>query len=294
MDDLTDDYVAELLAEDARKISRRCTKQNLSGLLSKPRPANALKPNTRFLQNIVREADQHNSALRRREEVEARARLRDLRRTVPSRNGQQPTARPQREKGHLSESGFISSRIDRLHSDKRPRDKRTERNDTSRGGNSDRVDRGSRDTRRSSNSHRTRQSQAATCSQSTFHPDQLDSLATAQKERLLHHDRGTPGSRTIIDQHFAADHDHARDIEMRSQDCQYDDDWEMALQALQDRRKWKANQASTMNGVGYTGQETGNWRHGFSSSDGREQDPGGLRWSKRGEVREWDHDKVAQ
>ncbi|KEF58162.1 uncharacterized protein A1O9_06088 [Exophiala aquamarina CBS 119918] len=78
--DLNDDkYIAELLAEDARKSSLRYSSAGMSALLPN-RPTNAApKPNTRFLQTLVREADNHNAALKKKEELEARIRLRKIR-----------------------------------------------------------------------------------------------------------------------------------------------------------------------------------------------------------------------
>ena len=77
---LNDDvYVAQLLAEDARKSSANYAAVGLSALLPK-RPTNAApRPNTKFLKSLMRETDSHNAALKRREEAEARIRLRRLR-----------------------------------------------------------------------------------------------------------------------------------------------------------------------------------------------------------------------
>ncbi|KIW15454.1 hypothetical protein PV08_05500 [Exophiala spinifera] len=74
-----DEYVAKLLAEDARKSSIKYASQGMSALLPAKSTASGLKPNTRFLKTLVREADSHNAALKKREEVEARARLRAIR-----------------------------------------------------------------------------------------------------------------------------------------------------------------------------------------------------------------------
>jgi hypothetical protein len=73
-----DEYVAKLLAEDAKKSSLRYAQQGLSGLLPRRPTGAAPKPNTRFLKNLVREADSHNAALKKKEEMEARLRQREL------------------------------------------------------------------------------------------------------------------------------------------------------------------------------------------------------------------------
>ncbi|KAK5377851.1 hypothetical protein LTS03_004727 [Exophiala xenobiotica] len=74
-----DEYVAKLLAEDARRSSSKYASQGLSALLPQRRAAGSgLKPNTRFLRTLVREVDSHNAALKKKEELEARARLRSI------------------------------------------------------------------------------------------------------------------------------------------------------------------------------------------------------------------------
>ncbi|QSZ36479.1 hypothetical protein DSL72_006358 [Monilinia vaccinii-corymbosi] len=76
---LTDDYVADLLAKDAKASSIKYSSMGLEAYAkeSKP-PANKPKPNTRFLRNIIRDTDNHNSALLAKEAAEARARLEGL------------------------------------------------------------------------------------------------------------------------------------------------------------------------------------------------------------------------
>lgn len=69
--------VAKLLAEDAKASSARYATQGLSALLPKRSMGSAPKPNTRFLKNLVRDADQHNAALRRKEDRERVLRLRN-------------------------------------------------------------------------------------------------------------------------------------------------------------------------------------------------------------------------
>ncbi|KAI1750466.1 hypothetical protein F4782DRAFT_245926 [Xylaria castorea] len=75
---LTDDYVAELLAKEANDCSLKYSAMGLDAFKSDKRPANQPKPNTRFLNNIIRDTNSHNRALLAKENVESRARLRDL------------------------------------------------------------------------------------------------------------------------------------------------------------------------------------------------------------------------
>ncbi|KAJ5475426.1 hypothetical protein N7539_007713 [Penicillium diatomitis] len=70
---MDDDYVAEVLAREARDTSRKYQTEGLAA------PTNdAPKPNTRFLRHLIKESESHNSALKRKEEKEARDRLRHL------------------------------------------------------------------------------------------------------------------------------------------------------------------------------------------------------------------------
>ncbi|OKL62629.1 hypothetical protein UA08_01904 [Talaromyces atroroseus] len=75
-----DDYVAQLLASEAKDKSIKYSALGLQAYLPRRPTDRAPKPNTRFLKNILRDTDSHNAALRRREEQEARERMRKLRR----------------------------------------------------------------------------------------------------------------------------------------------------------------------------------------------------------------------
>ncbi|EXJ79586.1 hypothetical protein A1O3_07865 [Capronia epimyces CBS 606.96] len=95
-----DDYVAKLLTEDARKSSIRYASMGTYALMAK-RPANAApKPNTRFLKTLVREADNHNAALKKKEELEARIRLRNLRGAKDSHTVDRDTVGQRRRHSH--------------------------------------------------------------------------------------------------------------------------------------------------------------------------------------------------
>ncbi|KAL8775977.1 MAG: hypothetical protein Q9213_008421 [Squamulea squamosa] len=75
---LTDDYVAQLLAKDAKDRSIKYSSYGLQAILPKRPTTNAPKPNTRFLKNIIKETDNHNAALRAKEIADARLRLRGI------------------------------------------------------------------------------------------------------------------------------------------------------------------------------------------------------------------------
>ncbi|KAI9854455.1 MAG: hypothetical protein M1824_000325 [Vezdaea acicularis] len=70
-DALTDDYVASLLAKDAKESSIKYSAMGLQAFLPQRSPSGAPKPNIRFLRNIIRETDTHNVNLRAKEEREA-------------------------------------------------------------------------------------------------------------------------------------------------------------------------------------------------------------------------------
>ncbi|XXH05807.1 hypothetical protein Hte_012245 [Hypoxylon texense] len=75
---LTDDYVTDLLVNEARDCSLKYSSMGLDAFKSNKRPANQPKPNTRFLNNIIRNTNSHNRALQAKESAESKAKLRDL------------------------------------------------------------------------------------------------------------------------------------------------------------------------------------------------------------------------
>ncbi|KAI1114159.1 hypothetical protein F5Y14DRAFT_192578 [Nemania sp. NC0429] len=78
---ITDEYVAELLTKEANDCSLKYSSLGLDAFKSDKRPANQPKPNTRFLNTIIRDTNSHNRALLARENAEAKARLRNLEET---------------------------------------------------------------------------------------------------------------------------------------------------------------------------------------------------------------------
>ncbi|RSL91027.1 hypothetical protein CEP52_014402 [Fusarium oligoseptatum] len=91
---LTDDYVADLLAQEAGDCSLKYSAMGMEAYRENKKPANMLKPNTRFLRHIIKDTDNHNKALLAKEAAESKARLKDLerakeierRKTNPSTN----------------------------------------------------------------------------------------------------------------------------------------------------------------------------------------------------------------
>ncbi|KAI1445233.1 hypothetical protein F5Y02DRAFT_418285 [Annulohypoxylon stygium] len=74
----TDDQVADLLIKEANDCSLKYSAIGLDAFKSTKRPANQPKPNTRFLNNIIRGTNHHNRALQAKENAESQAKLRDL------------------------------------------------------------------------------------------------------------------------------------------------------------------------------------------------------------------------
>ncbi|KAJ8118000.1 hypothetical protein OPT61_g933 [Boeremia exigua] len=75
-----DEYVAKLLAQDAKKTSKTYDLVGLDAFNAKrPRPG-APKPNTNFLRHIIRQTDSHNAALLAKEAEESSSRLRQMNR----------------------------------------------------------------------------------------------------------------------------------------------------------------------------------------------------------------------
>ncbi|KAF4975427.1 hypothetical protein FZEAL_7775 [Fusarium zealandicum] len=78
---LTDDYVADLLAQEASDCSLKYSAMGMDAYRENKKPANMMKPNTRFLRHIIKDTDNHNKALLAKEAAESRARLKDLERS---------------------------------------------------------------------------------------------------------------------------------------------------------------------------------------------------------------------
>lgn len=70
------------------------------------------------------------------------------------------------------------------------------------------------------------------------------------------------------------------------------DDWDMALEALRDRAKWRKSGAERLKAAGFTDYEVAKWEKGGSGKGSGEKDISDVRWNKRGEGREWDRGKT--
>ena len=116
-----------------------------------------------------------------------------------------------------------------------------------------------------------------------------------------------------IDAHFAKDYDPTLDVHLDDDDLHSgsrstrrpvpglmteDDDWELALEALRDRARWKQKGEERLRQAGFNEDTVERWKNnsaftgaraGTGDAEGQIED---VKWSKRGEGREWDRGKV--
>ena len=313
-----DDYVVSLLLKDSEANKKRyLSNSGLGSLLSKRPRGNAPKPNTRFLKSIVKEADSHNAALKAKEEEESRVRLRDLKRKredVDRGEAGKKRAREDRVGGErpgrwASALAGLSSKPGREEDRSRHRDRRREksrerdrdrrshrRRDDSRSRSRSPETRHRKERRRRSRSrtppprHRSRDSDRSSDS------DPLETiLGRKPAPTILPRGRGAHKPHgSNIDTRFSASYNPKTDVRLSDNEAE-GDDWDMALEALKDRAKWRAQGAERLRQAGFTEKEVERWEGSAafpSGGQGGEKDVGDVRWSKKGEDREWDRGKV--
>lgn len=332
-DDLDDDYVARLLAEDAKKTSQKYSSQGLSAFLPKRRAVDAPKPNTRFLSHIVREADSHNAALKRKEEIEAKKRLRELHgeedrprkrprgdETADSKRSRllkdivsaansdnKGRHRHNKDCSHhgtarqLSDNDNHSDSKRQKHSErKREQDLRSTRlsgSGRSASPDADRKEhsRTPRTSSRRKSKDRYNEGEASLVRRSS--PASFDGADERSHRDLDQHvrkrGRGALKKTSGIDGRFEKGYDPAQDISLDSDD-EDAQDWDMALEAMRDWAKWKRNQAARMREAGFDEKDIQKWEKGSLGQTDREPDLKNVRWSRKGETREWDAGKVQQ
>ncbi|KAK1144870.1 hypothetical protein N8T08_004883 [Aspergillus melleus] len=111
-----------------------------------------------------------------------------------------------------------------------------------------------------------------------------------------------------IDAHFAADYDPTLDVQLEDDDSTAkkstrrpvpglmtgDDDWELALEAVRDRARWRQRGEERLREAGFNDSFVERWKSNTTptaaadDSEGRLED---VKWSKKGEGREWDRGK---
>ncbi|RAL05124.1 uncharacterized protein BO80DRAFT_373647 [Aspergillus ibericus CBS 121593] len=399
-----DAYVAQVLAREARDSSLKYSAHGLEAYMPKRPTGAAPKPNTRFLRNIIRETDNHNAALKRKEEREARERMRQLK-TQASSSSSQDAKREQRRSQRTSDdresrhdrrrdregkssshrrrhrSRSVSTERDQSHRSRRRREakdtdddryrysRKSRRNQSySRSRSRSPADRDAdsrsrrrryrsrydslsrsrsrspvasdrrRNKDRERGSHRSSRGQEPSKrhrttslkeqsplrapppenSPSDNESDPLEDLVGPLPAKDDNDDYPAPirsrgrgaykPNMSNIDAHFAPDYDPTTDVHLEEDGGQAgsrttrrpvpglmngDDDWELALEALRDRARWKQRGEERLREAGFSNDFVDRWKSNTTStpgedSEGRLED---VKWSKKGEGREWDRGK---
>ncbi|KAI6867444.1 hypothetical protein KC323_g3507 [Hortaea werneckii] len=284
---LDDDFVASILARDAALSASQGYAQVSD---SKPRRKDAPRPNTRFLRNLVRDADTHNSALKAREEEEARRKERERK-----RRWQDEKVADGREKRRKEgdRPGRWASALGGLERPDGRQDPRREHRRERSGGDKDRRSPSpphrAHEGGRRRHGHRPREDRRRTSDS-----DPLDEVIGPElPSAVIPRGRGAATGSSNIDERFRPDYDPKTDIQNSpSPERAHEglrDDGDLALEALRDRAKWKAQGGDRLKAAGFTDEEVDRWKEG-----GREKDERDVRWRKSGEGREWDRGKTIE
>ncbi|KAI9709841.1 MAG: hypothetical protein M1828_002358 [Chrysothrix sp. TS-e1954] len=120
--------------------------------------------------------------------------------------------------------------------------------------------------------------------------DPLDAIIGPAPPNTRIRGRGAhdPTASRSIDKHFTANYDPHTDIQPEAISSGSEDDWARALEGLRDRQRWIASGATRLREAGFSEEQVGRWERG-GERDGRD-----VRWSKRGERREWDRGKEGE
>lgn len=323
---LDDDYVISMLKKDAEANQKRYLSNGLGSLLSKRPKGNAPKPNTRFLKNIIRETDSHNAALKAKEEEESKARLKELRGAKRRRDGDGTDGSSKRRRGEEKQGrwanvlGGLGMGAEARQKRVRDDHSTSKEQSASRNGNRRKQDDGkSHDERR----HRKREHEHSSQRPRSRSPGHRKKRRSRSNSRSAYRSRSPVRSRSNEPREtgeYDSDSDPLDDIigpkppsksrprgrgalKSSEMDTRFDpsynpktdvnlepdedrDDWDMALEALRDRAKWKAQGADRLRAAGFTDEEVSKWEKGG------EKDVEDVRWRKKGEGREWDRGKV--
>ncbi|KAL8897795.1 MAG: hypothetical protein Q9192_002408 [Flavoplaca navasiana] len=307
---LTDDYVAQLLAKDAKDRTIKYSSFGLQAILPKRPTTNAPKPNTRFLKNIIKETDSHNAALRAKEIADARIRLRGINETETATNDTTDEEEGMTKSTVPIQKPSAPTIVDTIADDTREAPLPTRTELESEGPDIDFVlaqdpcpDQG-RDQDRHTHTN-VRIGIADPTTNTAILPPSSDSdpltsligpLPPNSKQNPkspppLRRGRGTHtlhSSSAPMDTHFASTYDPTIDIQATALDPAEEDDWDNALEALRDRAKWRSSGAERLRAAGFTDEEIRKWEKS-GDGEGREVD---VRWRGAGEGREWDRGKV--
>ncbi|ETS82050.1 hypothetical protein PFICI_07052 [Pestalotiopsis fici W106-1] len=353
----SDEWVADLLSQEAADCALKYSTMGMDAYTkSAKRPANHPKPNTRFLNNIVKATNSHNQSLLEQERADSRARLKDLERTKRAADEREQRRRPgaadtrNRMLGDIKailggsskkrktedtgrDSDLISeskrSRKDdseikirgRGHTSRRDSDRedsktsntrnsekelfadhgpkrglpREERRDERRelreqrhrqDRHTSRADRKSRDRvpRETRKEHRGHETDSKGRLEESDSDPLEDIIGPKPPSPVRKRGRGTTSGSSAMDTRFASNYDPKADVSLEQDE--EDDDWGSALEALRDRERWKQQGADRLRAAGFTDDQVKKWEKGDQKN---EED---VKWSKKGDEREWDRGKV--
>ncbi|KAL3263592.1 hypothetical protein ABHI18_001625 [Aspergillus niger] len=333
-----DAYVAQVLAREAQDSSLRYSAHGLEAYMPKRPTGAAPKPNTRFLRHIIRETDNHNTALKRKEEREARERMRQLRNQASSssandadrdqrrsrRTSTDRESRRDRRRDHPLEGAVAIGPILGPGVDHR---KMVGMLILTVVADGIAAAMNRRDHVRGPQGHLTGAGLEIASAGVTAvleemplddESDPLEDLVGPLPAKDNDHGYSAPirsrgrgaykPNMSNIDAHFAPDYDPTTDVHLEEDDGQAgsrptrrpvaglmtgDDDWELSLEALRDRAKWKQRGEERLREAGFSNEFVDRWKSNTTStpgddSEGRLED---VKWSKKGEGREWDRGK---
>jgi hypothetical protein len=309
--ELSDDYVANLLKTDAKQTTQRYAESGFSSLLRRPGGNSVPKPNTRFLRNLIRETDSHNAALLAKEAQESKAKLKQLksshtRRRSRERSRDRDSERRKAKRSRRNDEGGSgddrdrrkgrrsdSSRSKHDYERRRDKDSRRSRRSESPPSRSNQKSRNrERPTSKRSPSkehqarHLKRNRQSASVSDSDPLEDLVGPLPPKKKDLSPVRRRGRGAFNSTLgdseDSRFSKDYDPTNDM-IATSDA---GDWDEALEVMRTREKWKQSGAERLRQVGFTENQIKKWEKG---DEPNESD---VKWTKKGESREWDRGKV--
>jgi hypothetical protein len=258
---------------------------------------------------------QSKQSKRPRDEHEGRGRDKPRSRREESSRDEKPSrhrnARKELFAEHDSTRESTYRREERERSRSRERRHRSGRSEESKGRRSDRdKDRGRHSSQAESGSEKTRQRRrsrdlfavkkrraetsmrldsevqsSAQESRESSDSDPLDDIIGPKPPSpVRRRGRGTTGGSSGIDTRFSSAYDPKTDVALEHDDK--DDDWGTSLEALRDRQRWKEQGADRLRAAGFTDDQVKKWEKGDQKN---EED---VRWSKKGEQREWDRGKT--
>lgn len=323
------------------------------------RPTNHPKPNTRFLNNIVKATNNHNRNLLAQERADSLARLNDLDRTKQATEEREKRRRPgaadtrkrilgdikaiiggapkKRKTEDEDDARYAESESKRLrrdggdmrirgrghareenrddedpstrsknarkelfadHGPKRglPRDHRDEERTRSRDrrhrndGHADRHRRGEEKGRGRSPRRIRKDRDAEVVRDKEQHSYDSDSdplediIGPKPPSPVRKRGRGAASGTSAMDSRFNSGYDPTADVDLDHGED--DDDWGSALEALRDRQRWKQQGADRLRAAGFTDEQVKKWEKGDRKN---EED---VKWTKKGEQREWDRGKT--